>query len=393
MGARRAKEGRVLKSLALIFVHYHVPELLTRAVLAARSDLEASHLDAEIIVVDNGSHEADARGLQTLPVDYVKSSTNLGYAGGINRGVARTQASRLLFLNADVEVLPGCIGALCRALEAGAAVAGPRFYWDENQTIMLPPTEERSRRRALTPMVARAGAGGAAWVRHAWRRHARRHWRANRPLRSFTLRGALLAVRRDAWTRVGPFDDAFKLYYEETDWLHRCRRLGLSSYFVPQARAHHRYNQSAVQQPLAAAWFAESARRFEIRHYGAWFVALKRHLPLAEAPLPAVTLPSTSAPPMIDLSPFRARASGQLWVEISPSPSGIPAAACIVHDPASPRWQLPDDVWRHLASGQYLLQVVDGGGRELGRYIFHRSPRDQAPADPGCRGAPTVTSG
>ena len=367
-----------MRSLALIFVHYHTPDLLERAVRAARADLKASRLNGQIVVVDNGSDQADADRLQALPVDYVKSPTNLGYAGGINHGVACTQASHLLFLNGDVEVSPGCIATLREALEAGAAVAGPLFHWDEGRTIMLPPTEPRTRRHALVSLCARASAYGAAWVRHAWRRHARRHWRAVRPFESFALSGALLAVRRDAWERVGPFDDAFKLYFEETDWLQRCRRLGLRGSFVPRATALHRYNQSAVKQPLAATWFAESSRRFETRHYGAWFAELAHRLPRGGSPLTALTLSAASAPPVLDLTLFQRRARGPLWIETSPNPSAIPAAACVVRDAASPSWQLPEDVWRHLAPGPYLLQVVDDAGRELGRYRFERATHEQA---------------
>lgn len=378
-----------MRSVAVVFVHYHVPELLARSVRAARADLAASRLEADIIVVDNGSREADAALLHSLAVEYVKSPANLGYAGGINRGVAQTRATRLLLLNADVEVQPGCIGSLCQTLEMGAAVAGPRFYWDERCTIMLPPTEQRLRRYALVPVLARMGPPGAAAVRRRWRRHARRHWRAEAPLRSFTLSGALLAVRRDAWERVGPFDDGFKLYFEETDWLHRCRRAGLTGYFVPRAAAVHRYNQSAVQQPLAPTWFAESAERFETRHYGAWFVALKRRLVRGCPPLPAVMLPDTSSAPAIDVGPIRWRVRDQLWIEISPTPSGIPAAACILSDTTPTRWQLPEDVWRHLAPGNYTVQAVDGRGRELARYTFHRSsnlpesPPSTLPRSPG----------
>ena len=370
----------VLSSLALVFVHYHVPELLVRAVQAARDDLARSGLEAEIIVIDNGSREADAALLQGLPVAYIKAPSNLGYAGGINRGVSRTRASRLLFLNADVEVRPGCIETLCEVLEGGAAVAGPLFYWDENCTIMLPPTEQRMRRHALLPILARAGVSGAAAIRRQWRRHARRHWEADGPVRSFTLSGALLAVRRDAWERIGPFDEGFKLYFEETDWLHRCRSAGLPGYFVPGAAAVHRYNQSAVQQPLAADWFAESSDRFERRHYGAWFVALKRHLLRGYPPLPVEMLPDSSSPPGIDVGLLRSRAHGRLWMEISPTPSGIPAAASQPGESAPSRWQLPDDVWCRLAPGTYLVQAVDGCGRELARFAFRRGADSRGPS-------------
>jgi hypothetical protein len=68
----------------------------------------------------------------------------------------------------------------------------------------------------------------------------------------------------------------------------------------------------------------------------------------------------------------RSRAHGRLWMEISPTPSGIPAAASQLGDSAPSRWQLPDDVWCHLAPGTYLVQAVDGRGRELARFAFRR---------------------
>jgi hypothetical protein len=50
-------------------------------------------------------------------------------------------------------------------------------------------------------------------------------------------------------------------------------------------------------------------------------------------------------------------------------------------------------VWRHLAPGPYLLQVVDDAGRELGRYAFGRPSGEPAPEDVGYCGSLAMTSG
>jgi hypothetical protein len=187
------------------------------------------------------------------------------------------------------------------------------------------------------------------------------------------LSGALLAVRRDAWERVGPFDEGFALYFEETDWLRRLRHRGLTACYVPAAAAVHRYNQSGAGEPRAAGWFAASAARFERCHYGAWFSHLKRLVPdrgtarLADPP----RLPP--GVPEIDLSAHWRTRRGPLWVEVSPSRLGFPAAAAIVDDDRRPAWRLPDDVWRYLTPGAYVLHAVDGRGRELARCAFERT--------------------
>lgn len=350
--------------LAVVLIHYHTPELLVRSVDALRVDLAAGGRDAEILVIDNGSDEAGRARIASLPVRCLRPEANLGYAGGVNLGAASTDADAMIFMNPDVEVLRGCLSALMAALESGAAVAGPRFYWEHGRRLMLPPTEAYSRRHELLTRWATRGEAWSRWARRRWRAHAQRHWLATTNLESLSLSGALLAIRRDAWRTAGPFDDGFPLYFEETDWLRRLPRLGLSARYVPAAAAVHHYNQSAAREPKASEWFVTSAARFERRHYGAWFVEMKgrlRHHGNARLAMPALLGPGLPTVP----------ARGARWIEVSPLRRGYPAAGAIV-DPASETWALPDDVWRRLAPGTYYLTAVDDRGHETSRWTFER---------------------
>jgi GT2 family glycosyltransferase len=349
--------------LAVILVHYHTPELAAAAVAALRRDTELAGIagDVEWLLVDNGSDEAGRALLETLPVRRIDPGANLGYAGAVNLGVARSTADSIFLMNPDVLVLPGCVPALLAALDDGAAVAGPRFWWDCGRRLLLPPAERRSRRDELAALFARRGGAWAAAARRRWRRHARRHWQARRPLASHALSGSLLALRRSTWDKTGPFDEAFRLYFEETDWLRRVAARGLPAAYVPAAEAVHSYAQSAVREPQSSQWFEESARRFRELHYGAWFAdllaALGRRLP----PEPASGAPVAAPAAGLDLSglPF------PLWIEVSPNRTGFPAAAERLESPPEGGWRLPDEVETRLAPGTLQVQAVDDAGREL----------------------------
>lgn len=375
--------------LAIVLVHYHAAELAVRAVDALRGDLAGSGVEVEWAVVDNGSDEGERSVLAALPGTRLDPGENLGYAGGVNLGVKATTAESILVMNPDVMVFPGCVGALLAALADGAAVAGPRFFWDAERRLMLPPTELRSRREEVSAALAERGGAWARRARRRWRRHAHRHWRAATPLPSYALSGALLALRRGAWDAAGPFDSGFPLYFEETDWLKRAERLGLPARYVPAAEAVHLYDQSAGREPRAAAWFATSAERFRRRHYGAWFTPLftrlqgRRRSPVAA---PGGAGPRGRRPPRLiggalDLTGFGR--SGPLWVEVSPRAAGFPAAAERLADPLAAPWTLPAEVLGRLPAGTELtLQVVDDGGGELARYRFAPTP-PMPPMPPG----------
>ena len=343
--------------VAVILVHYRTPELAAAAVEALQADAARSGLEIEGIVVDNDSEEGDRALLESLPFERVDPGANLGFAGGVNLGVSRSRADRIVVMNPDVRVLPGCLGALMDTLSAGAPIAGPRFYWDETRRMLLPPAEERSRAAELLSLLAARGERWAVRARRRWRRHARRHWEAERPLASYALSGSLLAFTRSAWDRVGPFDEAYRLYFEETDWLRRAERMNLPARYVPAAEAIHLHARSTVREPRSGGWFEESARRFRERHYGRWFNVLLEGLAGRPQPTP---VPRERCDEL-DLSSFLP----PFWVEVSPNPTGFPAAAERLTAPLKAPWRLPQDVAERLAGAELALQVVDDVGREL----------------------------
>lgn len=169
---------------------------------------------------------------------------------------------------------------------------------------------------------------------------------------------------------MGPFDERYPLYFEETDWLARARRRGLPARYVPSAQAVHLYGRSAAREPRARQWFEESARRFRRQHYGAWFEPLLRRLggsgSAAEDPFPVI-----SPRDGIDLTTFGDQFP--LWIEVSPNPAGFPAAGEWMREPAG-RWTLPEEIVARREGGDLAVRVVDRRGRELAGFSLRPEP-------------------
>ncbi len=343
--------------VAVALVHYRTPELVRPAVEALAADLERAGARARILLVDNGSDEAGRALWRGLPLERIDPGVNLGYAGGVCRGVVGERGALPGGDESRRRRAPRLPGASPRRARAGRRRPPARGSTGTRPGDCCCPRPKSARARAeLAAALAPRLPGWAAIARRRWRRHARRHWLADAPLPSRALSGALLAFRRDAWSAIGPFDEAYRLYFEETDWLERLGAAGRRSVYVPAARAWHLYAQSSRDQPAASRWFAEAAARFRARRYGPGFAALLERLERRATARPpagrSLDRAGAARPPSSRARPgWRSRRS----------PGVFPAAAERLAAPPL-GWRLPADAERRLGPGTYHLRAVGAGG-------------------------------
>jgi N-acetylglucosaminyl-diphospho-decaprenol L-rhamnosyltransferase len=247
-------------TVSAIVVHYG-PRAATERALRA---LAESAPEAAVTVVDNAG---DLRR-EELPagVRLLSPGRNLGYAAACNLAAKGATADFLLFLNNDVELLPGALPTLETVLGSpGAAAAVPRLLDSAGRpirSIFRPPAPRRVLFEAL--FLPRLLPGILFFHGH----HTVRTPHAS-PRDVETASGAAMLVRRDAFERVGGFDEDFFFYAEESDLFARLRKAGGRVVFEPAARAVHHGGLASAAVPQA-----ELDRRL---HAGLRLYARKHH--------------------------------------------------------------------------------------------------------------------
>jgi N-acetylglucosaminyl-diphospho-decaprenol L-rhamnosyltransferase len=267
--------------LSIIIVNWNVKELL-RSCLASLSDERRllPHLTSEIIVVDSASSDGSPEMVrQEFPhVRLIASDKNLGYAGGNNAGVAAGHGRYLFLLNPDTVVKPGALAELVGYLDAHPTVGalGPQLLWPDG-------TVQSSRRR----FPSRASLFWESTLLGQWFPHnraSRRYHLADQlpdhPQQVDWVVGAAILVRRTAWQQIGPIDESFFMYFEETDWCRRSAELGWETHYLPTAQVIH-YEGKSSEQGVAARTlrFQRSKLRYARKYFGAgWAAGLRLFL-------------------------------------------------------------------------------------------------------------------
>jgi GT2 family glycosyltransferase len=225
----------------------------------------------EVIVVDNASADGSAEMVrQEFPaVRFLASEENLGFGGANNRAAAIARGEMLLLLNSDAWLAGGALerlaGKLAATPEAGAAAPELRYPDGSRQFAWAPAT----------------GVWGEA-VQKLRNRFEARAW-VHRPppalLRPLFgpgwLSAACLLVRKEAFDRVGGFDERFFLYFEDVDLCRRLRLAGWRLLTVDGAVAYHVKGGSRpsrrgeVEYRRAQLYYYEKHRpRWENRYLG-----------------------------------------------------------------------------------------------------------------------------
>lgn len=232
-----------------------------------------------VIVVDNASGDdslavigaaIEAHGWQAW-AELVALPRNGGFAYGTNRAIDRVRAhdpafAAVIGLNPDTVVRPGALAALLAHLDAqpDAGIVGATIE-DEHG---MPQSTAHTFPRPLRELDAAAQFGLLSRLIGA---PAAPPAGGNVPRRCDWVSGACFAIRRELLDRIGGLDEAFFLYFEETDFCWRAQRAGWSCWYVPAARVMHWEGSSTgIRTPRKrrpAYWFA-SRRRFFVKVYG-----------------------------------------------------------------------------------------------------------------------------
>jgi N-acetylglucosaminyl-diphospho-decaprenol L-rhamnosyltransferase len=225
---------------------------------------------SEVIVVDNSSTDdtvARAQSHDELPVRVVQTGANGGFAAGINAGVAAAapDVDAVIVLNPDITMQPGAMRPLLDALVArGAGITVPK---------LLDPDGSMAQSLRRTPTVARAAAealvGGdlaARWGSLGERVGDPAAYTAPRTTDWAT--GAAMLIAMEAWRAVGPWDESYLLYSEETEYALRMGDHGWSIWYEPESVMEHIGGTDSVTDPRMFALLVHNRVKLYQRRHG-----------------------------------------------------------------------------------------------------------------------------
>lgn len=244
---------------------------------------EIAHLPgSRVVVVDNGSGGDEAEFIETAIkkndwsawARLVRSEINRGFAAGNNivlreNLAAEDPAEFVLLLNPDTLVRPGAFRELLAFMDehpkvgiAGSRCEDPdgtpqvccfRFpnMFSELALYLRMGIVDRLLHRRLTKVPFSDEAHPIDWVS-----------------------GASMIMRERVVREIGLMDEAYFLYYEETDFSLRAQKMGWECWHVPSSHIVHLVGQSTgvslrtdAPKRRPTFWF-DSRRRFFLKHYG-----------------------------------------------------------------------------------------------------------------------------
>ena len=218
----------------------------------------SSNLQAEIIVVDNGSQKDEALAIakQYPFVKAIRSEQNLGFAGGNNLGIKHATGDYLFFLNNDTELkrdwnTQALIDRLNSDEHIGMVCPKIRFAWDSCPIQFAGYTNLSNittRNRAIGFEEEDKGQYSLAYP-------------------TPYAHGAAMAVKRDALMKVGMMPECYFLYYEEYDWSMMFHRAGYEIWYEPNCTIYHKESRSTGQNsPLKTYYITRNRLLFAKRN-------------------------------------------------------------------------------------------------------------------------------
>jgi len=223
------------KKVAIIIVNFNGND---DTFLCLESLRKIRYQDFQIILIDNASDnqsgfekEINARFPE---VKLFLEKENLGFSGGNNVGIKYALENNfdyILLLNNDTEVSKNFLDVLVDYGERNknTGIISPKiFFHDAPNTIWY-------------------GGGKFSWFGGGQHMDYMKEdgRKEEEPKKIEYATGCAMLIKKEVFENIGLFEDAFFLYYEDTDFSLRARKSGYDILYVPKSYLWHKISRSS----------------------------------------------------------------------------------------------------------------------------------------------------
>lgn len=192
---------------------------------------QSTYQNHRAIVLDNDSSDGSVEAIRRAfpKVEIIELIQNRGYAGNNNVGIQSALAygaNWVLVLNEDTILASDCLARLVEAGESNPriGIVGPMVYHHDEPNVIQ----------------SAGGKIGRCWESlHLGKNEVDRgQFHEQHPVD--WISGCGILVRRAVIEHVGPIDERYFYYWEETEWCLRAARAGWQILHVPRAKLWHK---------------------------------------------------------------------------------------------------------------------------------------------------------
>jgi N-acetylglucosaminyl-diphospho-decaprenol L-rhamnosyltransferase len=233
---------------------------------------------ANAVVVDNRSTDHTSELVRSIypHITFIANHQNRGYAAAVNQGISHTNADVVVVSNADVVYPAGSLQGLTKFVRDNPNVgaAGPQLIfpdgsWQGSYGDVHGVCEGLKRTIGLVSLHN--------WLRRLlWPRKL-----DHSPKEVGYVIGAVMAIRRTAFSSVGGWDQDFHFYAEDVDFCNRLHKAGWRVMFVPSAQVIHIAGAHSTKLDRSERFFrqlVESEVLLVRKNRAPWQVPVYKHL-------------------------------------------------------------------------------------------------------------------
>jgi GT2 family glycosyltransferase len=256
--------------LSVIIVNYNVKYFLEQCLCSVQKAITTSGIDAEVIVIDNHSHDNSVGYLMPFfpCVRFIANDENIGFTRACNQGYKLSSGKYVLFLNPDTIVPEDCFSKCLAFFEANedAGAVGVKMLDGHGRFL------KESKRAFPSPVTSLFKLFGFARLFPKSKIFSRYHLGyldENKNHEVDVLAGAFIMTRRNLMDELNGFDKTFFMYGEDVDLSYRIQKMGYKNYYLAETSILHFKGESTKKGSLNYVRMFYSAMSIFVRkHYG-----------------------------------------------------------------------------------------------------------------------------